>query len=97
MENSSMSIIENLYNGKINPIEEAIPQDENYRPLTKQIADERAYFESRLPAEDRERFEYWNKLIFEYEKMTEYANFSYGLKQGIMFATEVYKDEDCEL
>ena len=63
-----MSIIENLYNGKINPIEEAIPQDENYRPLTRQIADERAYFESRLPAEDRERFEYWNKLIFEYEK-----------------------------
>ena len=26
--------------------------------------------------------------------MTEYANFSYGLKQGIMFATEVYRNED---
>ena len=88
-----MGIIEDLYNGKVCPTEDIIPQDIQYRPLANDIGNERKYFASRLSAEDRERFEKWNSLVFRYEEMVEYANFEYGFRLGAMLTLETFCGE----
>lgn len=85
-----MSVLENFYNGNIAPIEEVIPPDADYRPLAKEIGDEREYFTGILSAEDRERFGKWNKSIFKYEEMIEFANFTYGFRLGAMLEAEIF-------
>ena len=62
-----MSILEELYNGKVCPVENIIPKSVDYRRLVEKIGAERKYFSSRLSSEDRERFEKWNSIIYKYE------------------------------
>ena len=88
-----MGIIEELYNGKVCPVEDIIPQDAQYRPLSDDIGNERMYFASRLSAEDQERFEKWNSLVFRYEEIVEYANFEYGFRLGAMLTLETFCGE----
>ena len=89
-----MSILKRLYMGNLCPIEEAIPPDADYRSLSNKIGEEREYFAERLSAEDRERFEKWNKMIFRYEDMTEYANFTQGFRLGAMLAFEIFSGSE---
>jgi len=44
----------------------------------------------------RERFEKWDSLRYEYEEMTDYANFSYGFKLGAMLAFEIFAEQENE-
>lgn len=91
-----MSILERLYMGNLCPIEEAIPPDADYRSLSNKIGDEREYFEGILSAEDKERFEKWNMMIFRYEDMTEFANFTQGFRLGAMLAFEIFSGRESE-
>lgn len=84
-----MSLIEKLYNGNLLPIEEVIPPNAAYRPLTDEIGKEREYFAGLLSAEDREKFDKWNKKVFQYEEMVEFANFEYGFRLGAMLIFEL--------
>ena len=88
-----MSIIEQLYNGEVSPVEDIIPSDPNYRKICWQIGEEREYFESILSEKDKERFNSWNTLIYEYEKMIELENFSNGFKLGMQLGCEVFGQE----
>lgn len=85
-----LSIIDELYNGELCPVEDMIPPNPNYRKICKKIGDEREYFEKILSDADRERFKKWNELVYEYEKMVEFTNFSNGLKLGLMLGFEVF-------
>lgn len=85
-----MSILERLYMGNLCPVEEAVPHDTEYRTLSDKIGEEREYFEGILSAEDRERFEKWNTMVFRYEDITEYANFSLGFRLGAMLTSEIF-------
>lgn len=91
-----MSILRRLYMGNLCPIEEAIPPDTDYRSLSNKIGDEREYFAGILSAEDKERFEKWNKMIFRYEDMTEYANFTQGFRLGVMLMFEILSESESE-
>lgn len=91
-----MSILERLYIGNLCPIEEAIPLDADYRSLSDKIGEEREYYEGILSAEDRERFEKWNMMIFRYEGMEKYANFTQGFRLGVMLAIEVFSGVESE-
>lgn len=82
--------------GNLCPIEEAIPPNADYRSLSNKIGEERVYFAEKLPAEDKERFEKWNKMIFRYEDMTEYANFTQGFRLGVMLASEIFTERENE-
>ena len=88
-----MSIIEELYNGTIAPVENMIPQNPRYRQICRQIGDDRQYFEKILSENDREKFQRWNHLIYEYEKMIEYTNFSIGFRLGMRMGCEVFGRE----
>lgn len=86
-----MSILRNLYEGNIFPAEDIVPEDPEYRIITDKIDKERQYFERKLSDDDKERFEKWNGLVYECEKMTAYANFACGFKMG---AAIVYETVD---
>lgn len=87
-----MNILEKLYNGQINPVENVVPKDTKYRPLSSEIASERDYFLSKLPDRDKERFEKWNNAIYEHEKIAEYTNFTYGFKLGARLISEIFTE-----
>ena len=88
-----MSIIEELYNGDLCPVENMIPQNPDYRQICRRIGDERVYFEKVLSDADRGRFKKWNELVFEYEKMVEFTNFSNGFTLGMQMGCEVFGRE----
>lgn len=73
---NKMSVLKRLYMGNLCPVEEAIPHDTEYRFLSNKIGEEQKYFEEILSAEDRQRFQKWNEMVFRYENITEYANFA---------------------
>lgn len=85
-----LSIIEELYNGNLCPVENMIPPNPDYRQICRKIGDEREYFVGILSDADRERFKKCNELVYEYEKMVEFTNFSNGLRIGLMLGFEVF-------
>ena len=93
---NKMSVLERLYMGNLCPVEEAVPHDTEYRTLSNKIGEEREYFEGILSAEDRERFEKWNTMVFRYEDITEYANFAQGFRLGAMLTSEIFIGSESE-
>lgn len=89
-----MSIIEELYNGTLAPVENMVPKNPSYRQICRQIGNDREYFEKILSEKDREKFKRWNDLIYEYEKMVEFTNFSNGFKLGMQMGCEVFGQEE---
>lgn len=87
-----VSILKNLYDGKLHPTEVIIPKNANYYSLAQEIGNEYKYFATKLFAEDKERFEKWGRLLYEYEEMVEYANFLYGFKLGTKMMVEVFAE-----
>lgn len=84
------SIIQMIYDGEIDPGEIIIPQNEDYRSLTKQISDELNYFKRELSAEDIKRFEKLDDLIHTLISMYSYANFEYAFKFGTLLMAEIF-------
>lgn len=91
-----MSVLERLYMGNLCPVEEAAPHDTGYRFLSNKIDEEREYFRGILSAEDKERFEKWNEMIFRYEDITEYANFAQGFRLGATLTSEIFIGSESE-
>ena len=92
-ESRKMSIIEELYNGQVCPVEDIQPKNKRYRSLTNEIGDEREYFASKLLEDDKERFNKWNELVFKYEGMFEYTNFEYGFRLGSILTLATFSEE----
>lgn len=84
-----MSVLKDLYNGKIYPLEAIDPEDEEYGKTCEKIGEMREYFEKKLSPEDREKFEEWNRLIHNSAYMEDYANFAYGFRLGLALMFEV--------
>ena len=86
-----MSILEQLYNGKVFPCETIIPQNHSeYRAVSGKAADDYEYFMKALPTEQARRFEEMEKRNTELTGMQAYANFEYGFKLGAMLMSEVF-------
>lgn len=83
-----MSILEDLYSGRIYPCEIILPKDEKYRETNDKIEEMRDYFEGKLSPEDKEKFAQWNQLIHESEFMNAYENFAYGFRLGVALIFE---------
>ena len=88
-----MSILEDLYNVKLYPLEDIIPQNEKYRPLCEEISREQERLLEKLATEDKEILQNYNKLLHEYERMSEYANFSFGFRLGARLVFEIFAEK----
>lgn len=84
-----MSILDDLYSGRIYPFEKILSKDKQYRPTNEKIGELREYFIEKLPPGDREKFNQWNHLIHESNYMDSYANFAYGFRLGIILLLDV--------
>lgn len=87
-----MSILEDLYSGKIYPSEEIVPKEKNYRSINKEVGEFREYFREKIAPEDKEKFSQWDTLVHDTHYMECYANFSYGFRLGIMLLIDVLTD-----
>lgn len=87
-----MSVLEDLYNGKIRPLEDIFPENAEFRYLEREIGSERKYFEEKLSDGDKERFEKMNEMIFKCELMSDYASFLYGFRLGAMLVFEIFAE-----
>lgn len=79
-----MGVLEDLYIGKMYPLENIVSHNPAYRHTNEKIGDMRNYFSEKLLLEDREKFKEWNQLIHEANYMDAYANFAYGFRLAFM-------------
>ena len=84
-----MSILDDLYSGRIYPLEKIIPKDPNYRSVSNEIGELRKFFREKTAPEDKEKFNRWNQLIHEAHYMECYENFAYGFRLGALLFTDV--------
>jgi len=87
-----MSVINDLYNGKIYPFEEIVSRNKEYQKINEKISEIRKYFIDKMSSEDIENFIKLEELIHEANSMDTYENFSYGLRLGIMLAFEIFTE-----
>jgi len=87
-----MSVINDLYNGKIYPFEEIVLRNKEYQKINEKISEIRKYFIDKMSSEDMENFIKLEKLIHKANSMDTYENFSYGLRLGIMLAFEIFTE-----
>ncbi|MBO5032989.1 MAG: hypothetical protein J6D08_14125 [Lachnospiraceae bacterium] len=88
-----MSILEDMYNGKIYPLEDIVPQDVQYRPVCKEMGKEQENLLEKLTAEGQEVWKKYSKLLYKYEQMNEYANFACGFRMGAILVFEIFAEE----
>lgn len=85
-----MSILKQLYDGKIFPCETIMPQNQpGYRAAAGKVCDDYDYFIKTLPPEQAKRFEEMDRENLKTSSMQAYANFEYGFKLGALLMSEV--------
>ena len=88
-----MSILEQLYDGKVYPCEDIIPQNQSvYRAVSGQVGDAYESLLKELSPEQVRRFEEMDKGRTKLSNMQAYANFEYGFKLGAMLMSEVFSN-----
>ena len=88
-----MSILEQLYDGKVYPCEEILPQNHaEYRAISGQVGNDYEHLLKELPPEQLKRFEELDKGRTKLSNMQAYANFEYGFKLGARLMSEVFSN-----
>ena len=86
-----MSILQQLYDGKVYPCEEIIPQDHSeYRTVSGKVGNDYEHLMKELSPEQAKRFEEIDKGRMKLSNMQAYANFEYGFRLGAMLMSEVF-------
>lgn len=92
-----MSILERLYDGKVYPCEEILPQNyAEYRAISGQVGNDYEYLLNELSPEQLKRFEEMDKGRTKLSTIQAYANFEYGFKLGAMLMNEVFSNHQEE-
>lgn len=84
------SILNELYCGRVFPMEQIVPNDPGYFPLGKGIDEVFESLKQKLCEEDVIKLEKIITDCIEQSSMTEYAGFSYGLRLGVLLMSEVF-------
>lgn len=86
-----MSILEQLYDGKVYPCEQITLQNQpEYRALSGKVVDDYESFVKELPPEQAKRFEEMDRKMSKMSNIQAYANFEYGFKLAAMLMSEVF-------
>ena len=90
-----MSILEQLYDGKVYPCEEILPQNHaEYRAVSGQVGNDYEYLLKELSSDQLKRFEEMDKGRTKLSNMQAYANFEYGFKLGARLMSEVFGNHE---
>ncbi len=88
------SLLQQIFEGEFYPSETVVSGDPDYVTKGHQAGEEIEYIASRLNADDKVRFDKLIDLMGETEHMNGYANFSYGLRTGILLMFELFPSEN---
>ncbi len=94
MVKNRKSLLEQIYDGEFFPSEAVVSGDPDYVAKGHMEGEEIEYVASRLNDEDKVRFDKLMDLMGEMEHMNGYANFSYGLRTGILLMFELFTSEN---
>ncbi|MEF2968614.1 hypothetical protein V3851_22595 [Paenibacillus sp. M1] len=86
------TFLESLYYGKLIPHETTIPQDPQYRQLSKQISESMDSWKRKLTEEDFTELEALLDLYQQVQGMELAASFSQGFRLGAAMVFEVYAE-----
>ncbi|HBF37037.1 MAG TPA: hypothetical protein DDW50_06920 [Firmicutes bacterium] len=82
-------ILEDLYLGRLYPLEQIVPQNPEYHSVNQKKSDLMKILEIKLSAEDNQTLEEILELDCEASVMEAYASFEYGVKLGLLLMLEV--------
>jgi len=88
------SLLQQIFEGEFYPNETVVSGDPDYVTKGHQTGEEIEYIASRLNDEDKVRFDKLMDLMGEMENLNRYANFSYGLRTGILLMFELFTSEN---
>ena len=84
------SILKDLFNGKIYPYENLVPQEPEYPALKQKTKEENTYFYSVISDDDRKRFEDLENMKTTLSDMESVEAFSRGFRLAVRLITDVY-------
>lgn len=88
-----MSIIKDLYNGKLYPYADISPSGLEYRQVDAKLETLYTSLMTKMPPEIIETFKEWEHLSQKSGNMQAYENFSHGFRLGVMLMHEVFSSE----
>lgn len=86
------TFIESLYYGKLIPSETILPQDPQYRQLSRQVSESMEAWKSKLSADEFHELEELLDLYQQLHGMELAASFSQGFRLGVRMIAEVYAE-----
>lgn len=88
------SVISELYNGEIFPVETETFKDEKYRRTVNRVGREIEEFEELLTKEQYAKLEHMMDMNAEIFNMENRAVFAEGLRLGILLMVEIYRMDE---
>jgi hypothetical protein len=82
-------ILEELYLGRLYPLEQIVPQDPEFHSVNQKKSDLVKILETKLSAEDDQTLEDLLDVDCQISVMEAYASFEYGVKFGVLMMLEV--------
>ena len=84
------SVLNELYNGNINPYELIYPKDPEFCEINEKISDETLFWKSKLTKEEFNRLEDLQNLLMQSSSVELRETFKYGFKLGVMIMIESF-------
>lgn len=86
------SFLESLYYGQLNPIENVVSDDPQYRQLSMQISESMDAWKKRLSGDEFQELEDLLDLYRQVQGLEMAASFADGFRLGAMMIIEMYTD-----
>ena len=83
------SILRQIFDGTLNPMETVFPEDPSYGPLWSKIEEEQTYLAQKLSPEDNVHLEQFDMLLHKARGLDIYAGFACGVRFGAGLCREL--------
>lgn len=83
------SILRQIFDGTLNPMENIFPEDPSYGPLWSKIEEEQIYLAHKLSPEDNVHLEQFDMLLHKALGLDIYAGFACGVRFGVGLCREL--------
>lgn len=87
-----MSILKDLYDGKLYPYAAISPSGPEYQQVEAKLENLYTSLIGKMPPETLDAFKEWEHLSQLSSKMQTYENFSYGFRLGVKLMHEAFSD-----
>lgn len=84
------TLLESLYHGRLNPEEQAVPKNPEYRQSRRELSEAMEAFKKKLSAEEFAELEELMNLQYKIQGIETAAAFRYGFRLGAAMLIEVH-------